>query len=235
MVTVSFDSAVTTDKAAAIKTVYLKRLFVRLARWKGGLWQNVVSHTLFQLVQGRRLVTSKHLQYLVLFDTLGTDEHGALHTESFGLVSRAHLTLGLHLAVSSLHVGVHCFHAVDEERCREVVHTPLGEGGGFATLWAGEGVAEASSLGKVKDTLLAVVVTAREHLGVSVVLEADGARDLLLQLPHTFLHRVLSTLSHSSKLHQVQKRDKPQLCNKVGGALRTGHAQNSKLGGGAAC
>ena len=210
MVIVVEHDAVTTDQDIAIllEAVVLQWFLVMLARLKGWLGQNVLSLALLQLLQGGRLVSCKHTHYLVLFDTLGTDEHGTLATESFGLVFQAILTLGLHLAVSSLHIGVHCLHAVDEESRREVVHTPLREGGVFATLRAGEGLVYACLQSQAVDALLAVLVTAREHLGISVVVMADGTGDLFLQVLHTLLNCSL-TLSRGNK--QKRKRKAQQL------------------------
>jgi hypothetical protein len=74
----------------------------------------------------------------------------------------------------------------------EAVRPTLREGGVFATLWAGEGLVDACPQGKAVDALLAVVVTAREHLWLCVVLMTDGTRDLLLQLLHTFLNIVFA-------------------------------------------
>ena len=45
------------------------------------------------------------------------------------------------------------------------------------------------------EALLAVVMAAREHLGLSVVIMADGTRDLFLQVLHSFLDWI-STFSH---------------------------------------
>ena len=45
------------------------------------------------------------------------------------------------------------------------------------------------------EALLAVVMAAREHLGLSVVIMADGTCDLFLQVLHSFLDWI-STFSH---------------------------------------
>ena len=81
--------------------------------------------------------------------------------------------------MSKLQLGVHLLHAIDKESCGEVVHTGLGESGVFATLWTGEGLVRARPQDEVMDALLAVVMTAREHLWLCVVLMTDGTRDLL--------------------------------------------------------
>ena len=88
--------------------------------------------------------------------------------------------------MSSLHIGVHCFHAIDEESCREFVHTLFWEGGGFATFWTGEGLFNVLLWYQTVEALLAVVVKARKYLGISVVLVTDGTRDLLFQVLYTF-------------------------------------------------
>ncbi len=114
--------------------------------------------------------------------TFCTDELCTLSTEGFGLPSRTLLTLGLYLTMSSLHLGVHLFHSVDKESCWEVVHTPLREGGVLTTLGAGEWLASAFPQGQSVDALFAVVVAAREDLGLCVMLVTDGTRNLLLYL-----------------------------------------------------
>ena len=55
-----------------------------------------------------------------------------------------------------------------------MVDTPLREGGVCTTLWAGEGLVNTCPQGKCVDALLAVIVEAREYLGISVVLMADS-------------------------------------------------------------
>ena len=70
------------------------------------------------------------------------------------------------------------------------------ESGVFATLWAGEGLVHACPQGEVVDALLAVVMTAREHLWLCVVLMTDGTGDLFLQIFDTFFHHVF-VFSHS--------------------------------------
>lgn len=77
----------------------------------------------------------------------------------------------------------------------EAVYPTLREGGIFATLWAGERLVDACHEGKAVDALLAVVVTAREHLRLCVVLMTDGTCDLFLQLQYTFLD-VIFALGH---------------------------------------
>ncbi len=112
--------------------------------------------------------------------TFCTDELCTLSTEGFGLASRTLLTLGLHLAMSSLHLRMHLFHSVYKESCWEVVHSPLREGGVLTTLGAGEWLVSAIPQGQSMDALFAVVVAAREDLGIDVMLVTDGTRDLLL-------------------------------------------------------
>ena len=52
----------------------------------------------------------------MLADTLDTDEMRTLSTEGFSFAFfHAHLTLGLHLAMGTLKLGVHIFQAVDKE------------------------------------------------------------------------------------------------------------------------
>ncbi len=113
----------------------------------------------------------------MLFDALCTDELCTLSTEGFGLASRTLLTLGLYL---TFHLGIHLFHSVDKESCWEVVHTPLREGGVLTTLGAGEWLVSACPQGQSVDALFAVVVAAREDLGLCVMLVTDGTGDLLL-------------------------------------------------------
>ena len=72
------------------------------------------------------------------------------------------------------------FHAIDEESCLEVVHTPLREGGVSTTLGTRELLVEASSQGQPVDALLAIVMETRQDLGVSVVILTHGTSDLLL-------------------------------------------------------
>ena len=97
---------------------------------------------------------------------------------------------------SKLQLGVNLLQAIEKESCREVVHTGLGKSGVFATLWAGEGLVYACPQGEVVDALLAVVMTAREHLWLCVVLMTDGTDDLFLQILDNFFHHVF-VFSHS--------------------------------------
>ena len=90
--------------------------------------------------------------------------------------------------MSSLQLGVHFFHSIDEESSWEVVHAPLREGGVLTTLGAGEWLVNACPQGQSMDALFAVVVAAREDLGLCIMVMTDGTRDLLLQLLHTFLY-----------------------------------------------
>ena len=82
--------------------------------------------------------------------------------------------------------------SVDKESCLEVVHTALREGGVLATLWTGEGLVQACPQGQMVDTLLAVVMAARKHLGLLVVLVTDGTRDFIFQI----LQAKIFLLSH---------------------------------------
>ncbi len=61
-----------------------------------------------------------------------------------------------------------------------MVRSPLREGGVLTTLGAGEWLVSAFPQGQSIDALLAVVVAAREDLGICVMLLTDGTRDLLL-------------------------------------------------------
>ena len=78
-------------------------------------------------------------------------------------------------------------HAIHKESCWEVIETPLRESGVLATLWTGEWLAKALPEGELMEALLAVVMAAREHLGLSVVIVADATHDLFLQVLHSFL------------------------------------------------
>ncbi len=147
---------------------------------KGRLLHYFFSSSLFKFVEGDCLVTSKWFHPMMLFDALCTDELCTLSTEGFSLASRTLLTLGLYLTMSSFHLGVHLFHLVDKESCWEVVHTPLREGGVLTTLGAGEWLVSACPQCQSVDTLFAVVVAAREDLGLCVMLVTDGTGDLLL-------------------------------------------------------
>ncbi len=103
--------------------------------------------------------------------------------------------------MSSLQLGVDSFHSVDKESCFEVVHTPLREGGVLTALGAGEWLASAFPQSQLVDALFAEVVAAREDLGLIIMLTADGTRDLLLQLLHTFLyHHFIHLFSHDIKI-----------------------------------
>ena len=178
-----YHSAVPTDETAASEAVDLHWLLVHLTLLNGRLILNhLLSSSLFKFVEGDCLMSSEHFHPMMLLDTFCTDELCTLSTEGFGLASRTLLTFGLYLTMSSLHLGVHLFHSVDKESCWEVVHTPLREGGVLTTLGAGEWLVSAFPQGQSVDALFAVVVAAREDLGLCVVLVADGTRDLLLQL-----------------------------------------------------
>ncbi len=178
---VILDDAVPTDETAASEAVDLHWLVVCRTHLKGRLLNNNLSSpSLFKFVKGDCLVSSKYSQFPVYCHTLCTDELDTLSTECFGLASRTSLTLGLYLTVSSLHFGVHLFHSVDKESCWEVVHAPLREGGVLTTLRAGEWLVNAFPQGQSVDALFAVVVAAREDLGLCVMLMTDGTRDLLL-------------------------------------------------------
>ena len=117
-----------------------------------------------------------------MFDTLCTDQQFTLLTESLNFVFHwAVLTVGFCFAMSSLHTGVCLLHAINEESCGEVVHTPFRKSGSIATIWAREGFAVVSYLQSLAvDALLTVVVEAREHLGISVVVTAQGTCDPFL-------------------------------------------------------
>ena len=52
------------------------------------------------------------------------------------------------------------------------------------------------------DALFAVVVAAREDLGLCIMVMTDGTRDLLLQLLHTFLY---NSFSHDINLNLCTK------------------------------
>ena len=67
-----------------------------------------------------------------------------------------------------------------EESCWEVVYAPLRQGGVLTALGAGEWLVSAFPQGQSVDALFAVVVAAREDLGLCVMLVTDGTRDLLL-------------------------------------------------------
>ncbi len=103
--------------------------------------------------------------------------------------------------MNQLQLGVNFIHVVDEEGCLEVFHPTLREGGVCTTFWAREGLSGAFPLGKAKDALLAVVVTAREHLGLSVVLTTNGTGDLLLQILQSFLHFLAASHLPRSKFY----------------------------------
>ena len=87
-------------------------------------------------------------------------------------------------------LGVDLLHAVHKESRRQLVQPPSREADVPATLRTGEGLAQATPQGQLVQTLLAVVVAARQHLGLLVVLVTDGASDLLFQdvLSDTFSH-----------------------------------------------
>ena len=53
--------------------------------------------------------------------------------------------------------------------------------------------------GELMEVLLAVVMAARQHLGLRVVLVADGACDFTLKILHSFLNSILS-FSHDSSI-----------------------------------
>ena len=129
--------------------------------------------------------------------TFPSDKHGTLATECFSSVSRvcALLTLHLHLAMNSLQSRNLRFEAVDEESCFEFFHTTFREGGLLATLWAREWLVGGYPEGQLEDALLAIVVKAREDLGVCVVLLAYSTSNLLFQLLQT-LPLMYNTFSH---------------------------------------
>ena len=88
--------------------------------------------------------------------------------------------------------------------------------GVLATLWTGEGLVQACPQGQAVDTLLAVIMTARKHLGLLVVLVTDSTRDLFFQIPHTrtfsfshfstsykFTHAYVANISSFSILYKL--------------------------------
>jgi hypothetical protein len=100
--------------------------------------------------------------------------------------------------MSLLHFGVHRLHTIDKESGREFVHATFREGSGLATLWARKGFVDPCPQCEAVDTLLAVVVTAREQLWISVVVVADGTRDL----PFQIFHAGVLSLGHSMVARQ---------------------------------
>ena len=62
-----------------------------------------------------------------------------------------------------------------------MVDAPLREGGVCTTLWAGEGLVNTCPQGKCVDALLAVIVEAREYLGIGVVVMADSTSDFFFK------------------------------------------------------
>ena len=136
------------------------------------------------------------------FDTLRANERGTLATKGLGFPARTQLANGFLLALSFLHFTEQVDHSVDEERRWQLSGVVLRELGLFPALGAGHGLAD--SRGKPLETLGAVVVEARQDLGLSVVPEADGARDLFFQLFKCF--REVGSFSHGDREDWQRRR-----------------------------
>ena len=110
------------------------------------------------------------------FGALTTDERGTLAAKGLGFSARTHFADGFLLAFRFLHFTVQVDHSVDEERRGQLSGVVLRERGLFPALGAGHGLPD--SRGQPLETLGAVVVEARQDLGLSVASEADRASDL---------------------------------------------------------
>ena len=197
------DGAVATDEAAAVEAIQLHPLLVCLANHgRGWRCRDLLSPAHPQLLQTHHLVVGVlRLHFLVRLRTIGAYKLRALTAEGLGFAFHAHLAACSHPAARFLHLTVDVLDAVDEVGGRQdggvLVRRQLGQ---LAALRAGERV---PSIGQGPDTLVAVVVAARQNLWVEVVLEADSTSYLLAQFLYSLLDQIGIFRHRNSDTQQI--------------------------------
>ena len=107
------------------------------------------------------------------------DKLGTLAAKRFHLRSRTQFANSFHFSLRFLHFCTQFFHSVDEKRRGQLIGVILRQNSSPSALRARKGAVGPCSEGQLSDALLAVVVEAREDLGVAEVLLTNGAGDLI--------------------------------------------------------
>ena len=141
-------------------------------------------------------MTSECLHPSVRSHAIAADKFGTLATKCFHLRSGTQFAHGFHFSMRFLHFCTQFFHSVDEKRRGQLIGVILRQNCSPSALGARKGAVGPCSEGQLSDALLAVVVEAREDLGIAEVLLTNGTGDLLLQLLQPFLHGIRSFRHH---------------------------------------
>ena len=185
------DNTVSTNEAIAIIAENLQLLSVVFTHWEWVFLQpDHLGPALLQLVKGHDVVTSEYLHLSVRSHAFAADELSALAAERFGLRSRTHFANGFHVSVRFRHLRTEFFHSVDEKRRGQLIGVILMQNSFPSALGTRKGAVGPCLTDQLSDALLAVVVEAREDLGVAEALLTNRAGDLLLQLLQTILQNV---------------------------------------------